>query len=257
MNFQRVMLKPSENLISVKLVVNLPSGFSEEGDVLLSETSDNLDHNHLDRVSVPSCHSTCWFELNVGTENMQDNMELLLQFTHTSRQFIQGLNPMMVLYTYVVQPLPNLVTKRHLPNSMSAHHDQGNQDSHQHVNPLLSELESRDIACSKQTVQLAYSQMKWLGEDITIINPSSNIHFEFCYGHCNIPLDQLSPSDPRESYNKRARILEVMNQLSESRLTPKPCCVPRSYIANEVIYAVGELVALTTFPSVEQCGCRA
>ena len=270
MYFQRVTVKPSEELLEVNLVINLPPGFSQDGEVTLYETSDD-DSEHrkeLDKASVPSCHSTCWFELTIGVDNLQDNMVLLVEFTHRNREFVQGLNPMIALYTYMEQPLSTIVARRHAPDSMTAHHEdhEGRRDDHSEqeeanhdfTNVLLSELNGRNHACSKQTVTLAYSQMNWLGsaEDITLINPT-HIRFKFCHGHCNIPVDTVPYDDEDESFDKRARILEVMNRLSESRLTPPPCCVPHSYVANEVIYLVGDRVAMTTFPSVEECGCKA
>lgn len=254
MHFQRVMLKPSEDVICAKLVINLPAGFSEQGEVTLYESSDSDErHRELDKASVPSCHSTCWFELNVG-KNMADNMELLLEFTHTNVEFVEGLDPMMVLYTYVEQSLPNFVTKRLVPKSVSAHAPENDEETHE--NQLLSDLDSTGIRCGKQTVQLDYFQLEWLGEDVTLINPA-RVEFDFCYGHCKIPANVLPHNDTEQGFDKRARILEIMNRLSEDRLTPPPCCIPLSYTANNVIFAVGEFVTMTTFPSVELCGCRA
>lgn len=256
MHFQRVMLKPSEDVICAKLVINLPAGFSEEGEVTLYESSDSDEHHRqLDKASVPSCHSTCWFELNVG-ENMADNMELLLEFTHRDTEFVERLNPMMVLYTYVEQSLPNFVTKRLATKSVSTRSQDDDDEDETYENQLLSDLDSTGDRCGKQTVQLDYSQLDWLGEDVTLISPTK-IKFDFCHGHCNIPVNVLPHNDVEQGFDKRARILEIMNRLSEDRLTPPPCCIPLSYIANEVIYAVGDLVAMTTFPSVELCGCRA
>jgi hypothetical protein len=273
MQFERVSLKDSEELICVHLVINLPPDFSEDGEVVLYETSDDPEHRkELDKASMPSCHSTCWFELSVGVENLQDSMEFTLEFTHTDTDFLLGLNPMMVLYTYVDQPLSDVVTKRHAPDYMTARHDHNREriaprqdnpttetpeeEEQEYTNPLLTELESRGEPCAKQTVRLPYSQIRWINEDITIVSPSV-IHLDFCYGHCNTQMDLLRHDTPGENYDKRVRILEVVNRLSENRLTPPPCCVPLSYLANEVIFAIGDYVAMTTFPSVETCGCRA
>ena len=248
MHFQRVSLNPSEQLISVKLVLRLPAGFSEDGEVTLYKVSDGSEeHKQLDNVAVPSCGSTCWFELNVSTENMLDEMELLLEFTHRNIDFVRGLKPMLVLYTYVAQSMASFVSKR---GTMALGEEE-------HANLPLAELDSRNTACSKHSVELEYSQMKWLGDDITILTPSSNIRFEFCYGNCNSPLALLPHLDPTQDYDYRARILEVMNRVSESQLTPPPCCIPLSYTVINIIYDVGGLTRLTTFPSVEQCGCRA
>lgn len=256
MNFQRAMLKASEDVICAKLVINLPAGFSEEGEVTLYESSDTDEHHRqLDKASVPSCRSTCWFELKVG-EDMADNMELLLEFTHTNREFIERLNPMIVLYTYVEQSLPNFVTKRLALKSVGTRAQEEEENEETHENQLLSDLDSTGDPCGKQTLQLEYSQLKWLGEDVTLISPTT-VEFDFCYGHCNIPVNVLPQNDDEQGFDKRARILEIMNRLSEDRLTPPPCCIPLSYIADEIIFAVGELATMTTFPSVEQCGCRA
>ena len=276
MHFERVTLKDSEDLICVHLVINLPPDFSDDGEVTLYDMSDGPENRkELDTASMPSCHSTCWFELSVGVESLQDSMEFLLEFTHTDSDFLEGLNPMMVLYTYVEQPLSDIVTKRQAPDYMSARRDNDNgrnvprqenptthtpeetsEGDHQYTNPLLSDLESRGERCGKHTVRLPYSQIRWIDEDITLVSPSV-IHLDFCYGHCNAQTELLRPSDPGENYDKRVRILELVNRLNENRLTPPPCCVPLSYHANEVIFAIGDYVAMTTFPSVDTCSCRA
>ena len=251
MQFERPTIKATENLVDVKLVINLPAGFNQDGDVTLFEiSSDGDSRKQLDTVSVPSCHSTCWFQLTVGVENLRDSMEFLVEFNHGDGDFVRRLNPMMVLYTYREQPVSNLVDtrrKRQQEEGMAGEED---------VNTRLSTLESRNDPCTKQTVRLGYSQLRWLDEDIVLISPT-RIIFDFCYGHCNPPLNVPPIHELTESFDKRARILEVVNRLSESRLTPPPCCVPVSYIAREIIYASGELVAMTTIPSVQGCGCRA
>ena len=275
MYFRRVDVKATENLIAVKLVINLPSDFSQEGEVTLYETSPgDFEHRKmLDEATVPSCHSTCWFELTVGVENMQDNMEFLVEFTHRNREFVQMLNPMMVLYTYMEQPLSTIVKKRlvhHVQSVRSVQSDsasdsdidsetpQDEQQNDNNVNVPLSELKERDDPCAKHTVHLDYSQLMWLDEDedITLVTPPY-VQFDFCHGHCNTPLQFLPLDDPTEGFDKRARILEVMNRLSENRLTPPPCCLPLTYLANEIIYTTGSEVSLTTIPSVQSCGCRA
>lgn len=275
MYFRRVDVKATENLIAVKLVINLPSDFSQDGEVTLYETSSPGDFDYrkkLDEATVPSCHSTCWFELTVGVENMQDNMEFLVEFTHRNREFVQMLNPMMVLYTYMVQPLSTLVKRRAMignyNHAQSVRSPQSDTDSDisqpetdsedEQENIPLSQLKDRNDPCAKHTVQLEYSQLMWLDEDedITLISPP-RVEFDYCYGHCNTPLQFLPLDDPTEGFDKRARILEVMNRLSESRLTPPPCCLPLTYLANEIIYNTGGQVALTTIPSVQACGCRA
>lgn len=272
MQFKGVTIKPSESLIAVNLVINLPPGFTEDGEVTLYEVSSDGSQRELDNASMPSCHSTCWFELTVGVENLQDSMELLVEFTHRNDEFVRGINPMMVLYTYMEQPLSEIVDKRRAPDPISrghrfhgqrAAHDetdsQPNDEEEEHVNTPLSEIDSSEGSCSKQTVRLEYSRMRWLGvgEDIELINPRQ-ITFEFCYGLCNIPLVTVPYSDLDNTFDKRTRVLEVANlrRSSEARLNPPPSCIPLSYSANEVIYRVGDLVAMTTFPSVVECGCR-
>ena len=252
MQFQRPTIKATESLVDAKLVINLPPGFDQEGEVTLYETSsENFDlRKRLDRASVPSCHSTCWFELTVGVDNLRDSMEFLVEFNHRNGDFVRRLNPMMVLYTYREQPLSNLVSRR---SSVAKRQDAGEEEP---VNTLLSTLDSRGVQCAKQTVRLTYSQLRWLDEDIVLISPP-RIIFDYCYGHCRPPFNILPQDDPTESFGRRARMLEVLNQLSENRLTPPPCCIPLSYTAKEIIYASGELVAMTTIPSVQACGCRA
>ena len=252
MDFQRPTIKATEDLVDVKLVINLPAGFSQEGEVTLFETSSNDDHHKkLDTVSVPSCHSTCWFQLTVGVENLRDSMGFLVEFTHTNGEFVRQLNPVMVLYTYRQQPISSLVDRRSLVSKR-----QEDPTEEAPVNTLLSTLESRNEPCGKQTVRLDYSQLRWLDDDTVLISPP-NVVFDFCYGHCNTPLNVLPIEDVAESFDKRARILEVLNRLSENRLTPPPCCIPLSYVAKEIIYASGDFVTMTTIPSVQACGCRA
>jgi hypothetical protein len=249
MQFERPAIKSSEDLVGVKLVLNLPAEFTQEGEVTLYETSpDDEEHRKiLDEGSIPSCHSTCWFELTVGVENLQDSMELLVEFTHRNGEFVHRLNPLMVLFTYQPQPSMDLVPRRRR---------QAEEDGEEHVNTPLLTLKTQNEACRKHTVRLDYSELQWLGEGVSLISPS-DVVFDFCYGHCNTPLDTFPLDDPSESFGKRARILEVMNRLSENRLTPPPCCIPLSYIAKETIYSSGDLVIMTTIPSVQGCGCRA
>ena len=249
LEFQQPTIKTTEDVVDVKLVINLPAGFAQDGDVTLYEISSDDNRKQLDTASVPSCHSTCWFQLTIGVDNLRDSMEFLVEFTHSDREFVQTLNPMMVLYTYSQQPLSNLVDTRHK-------RQEGEVEGEEQVNPLLSALDSRNEPCAKQTVRLDYSQLRWLDEDIVLISPPRVI-FDFCYGHCNPPLNIPPIQQIAESFDKRARILEVVNRLSEGRLTPPPCCIPLSYVAKEIIYASGELVAMTTIPSVQECGCRA
>ena len=266
MQFKGVTVKPSESLIAINLVINLPPGFSEDGDVTLYKMSSDGYEKQLDNASMPSCQSTCWFELTVGVENLEDSMDLRVEFTHRNDEFVRGINPMIVLYTYMDQPLSEIVDKRRAPDPISRQHRREephdevySEQSHdsEPVTTPLSEID--DNSCSKQTVRLGYSQMRWLGvaENIELINPP-HITFEFCYGPCNIPLVAVPYSDLDNTFNKRTRVLEVANlrRSSEHRLNPPPSCIPLSYTANEVIYAVGNLVAMTTFPSVVECGCR-
>ena len=250
MEFQRPTIKSSEDLVDVKLVINLPSGFSQEGEVTLYETTPDDERNQLDEVSVPSCRSTCWFELTVGVANLQDSMEFLVEFSHSDGEFIRSLNPMMVLYTYREQQVSSLVDTQ---RSVSKRQQEGGEE---YANTPLAVLDTRNERCGKQTVRLEYSQLMWLDEDIVLISPD-NVIFDFCYGHCETPLNLPPPQQLGQNYGKRARIMEVMNQLRGSRLTPPPCCIPLSYTAKEIIYASGELVAMTTIPSVQECGCRA
>ena len=255
MEFQRPTIKSNEDLVEVKVVINLPAGFTEQGEATLYEVlSDDTDERKLlDEASIPSCRSTCWFELTVGVDNMNDNMEFLVEFSHSDAEFIRELNPMMVLYTYREQPVSNLVMERRR-SVMSKRQEAGTQEE---SNTLLSDLSERDDPCGKQTVLLDYNQLRWLDEDDIILISPANIQFDFCYGHCRIPLNLPPPQELTDQIGRRARLMEALNVLKGSRLTPPPCCIPTSYTASEIIYASGELVAMTTIPSVQGCGCRA
>ena len=262
MEFESAEVKSTEKLIAVKVVINLPPQFSQDGEVTLYETSpDDLEYRkQLDQATMPSCHTTCWFELTVGLEDLKDNMEFQMEFTHADSHFVQFLNPMMVLYTYMEQPLSTLVERRQIlthHNHESTVRSPDQPAPQEHTNVPLSELDSQNNPCGKHTVRLQYSQLKFLDDDaITLISPPY-VEFDYCYGHCNTPLEFLPLDDPTEGFDKRARILEVMNRLSENRRTPPPCCVPLTYIAREIIYSTGGQVAMTTIPSVQACGCRA
>ena len=259
MRFQTAMLKPSEQVISTKLVISLPATFSEDGEVTLYKFSDGSEHFQLlDKAQVPTYGTTSWFELTVGTTSVMEGTGLQIELTHSNFNFLENLQPMLVLYTYVEQSLPNLIGKRSATDTISVDEDQSNVEEQSNV--PLSELDEQNVACSKQSVSLEYSQLNyWLGEDVTIIAPPTPINFDFCYGHCLSPLEVPLHVDDGLDYDKRARILEVMNQMMyhPHRLTPPPCCIPLSYIASKMLYTQDDIVMLTSFPMVERCGCKA
>lgn len=259
MQFSRPTIKASEPVVDVKLVINLPSGFTQSGEVTLyKSSSDNPEHTQLDRVSMPSCSTTCWFQLTVGLDNLRDSMKFLIRFNHGDGNFIEDINPMIVLYTNRDQS--------EAMSNMFAQESRNSQAKRQAVdadtptptpppNMPLSQLKMRNRPCRKETAYLTYSQLRWLDEDINLIAPTY-ISFDFCYGSCNLRFD-MNPLDiPADRYNRRTRVLQAINQLGGGTVLPQSCCVPTSYTAKEIIYASGDLVTMTTLPSVHSCGCR-
>ena len=247
--FQTAMLKPSEQVISTKLVINLPATFSEDGEVTLYKISnDSENFQLLDKAQVPTYGTTSWFELTVGTTSVMESTGLQIELTHSNFNFLENLQPMLVLYTYVEQSLPNLIAKR----SASSTEEESNGE--QQSNVPLSELDERNVACSKHSVSLDYSQL--LNLNVTVISPPNGINFEFCYGHCLSPLQVPLHEDHGSGYDKRARILKQV-MYDSHRLTPPPCCIPLSYNTSDILYIDRDVVTKTQFPTVERCGCRA
>ena len=246
MQFQTAHLKPSERVICTKLVVNLPSTFSEDGEITLYKQFEGSDHYQLlDKAQVPTYGTASWFELTVGHTGAMEGVKLQIELTHNNMDFLQGVQPMLAMYTYVEPSLPSFITKRSSTGTVGIEATG------------LADLDERNVACSKHSVTLDYSQIRWLGDDVTIIAPSPRIKFDYCYGHCLSPLDVRLHGDTRQDYDKRARILEVINQMNNSsRLTPPPCCIPLHYTASQLQYIHFDIVILTTFPVVTDCGCR-
>lgn len=237
MQFERAGLKPMEQVIGAKLVMKLPIAFSASGEVVVYKLVNGAKQE-LDRTRMPN-DSVTWLELSIGPVDM--DIELELELTEENAEFLQGLNTntMLALYTYV-EPTQNMPRNIHRRSS-------SDQDGAFTYTPPNTE-------CSKQTVTLQYSQLQWLGDDVSILSPPDAIDFDFCAGECTFSRDVPLPHQIQE-FNKRTRMMEVMNQIGE-RLTPPPSCIPLTFSTAEIIYVLGDIVNLTTLPTVESCGCR-
>ena len=248
MQFQNPSLKPTERVICTKLVINLPSTFSEDGEITLYKQFEGSDHYQLlDKAQVPTYGTASWFELTVGHTGAMKGVKLQIELTHNNMAFLQGVEPMLVMYTYVEPSLPSFITKRSSTGTVGIEATG------------LADLDKRNLACSKHSVTLHYSQLRWLGDNVTITAPnSSRFKLDYCYGHCLSPLDvRRLHDDTHQDYDKRARILEVLNQMNNSRrLTPPPCCIPLHFTASELVYEQYNVYTRTSFPVVTDCGCR-
>ena len=247
MQFQTPSLKRTERVICTKLVISLPSTFSEDGEITLYKQFEGSDHYQLlDKAQVPTYGTTSWFELTVGHTGAMEGVKLQIELTHNNMDFLQGVEPMLVMYTYVEPSFPSFVTKRSSTGTVGIEVTG------------LADLDERNVACSKQSVTLHYSKLQWLGDVTITAPPSSLIKLDYCYGHCLSPLEVgRLHKNTHQDYDKRARILEVLNQMNNSkRLTPPPCCIPLNFTASEVVYEQFNVYTLTTFPVVTACGCR-
>ena len=116
----------------------------------------------------------------------------------------------------------------------------------------LAELLNVTTSCSKHEVLLSTEELLYRG---TVISPyPGTIPFTYCFGKCDTDLE--IPYENATHYDIRTRIL-MHNFNLHNRVHPPPCCIPSDMTSQELLMVQdGEIMKITTIPSIVDCKCQ-